>query len=72
MSLSGHLLTHVRESTEKSRKNPKFYENLIFHSVPKDQQVILSSNTPRNCLFGENFQPEIQIKIFRLNIYSYP
>ena len=45
MSLSGHLLTHVRESTEKSRKNPKFYENLIFHSVPKDQQVTFISDT---------------------------
>lgn len=45
MSLSGHLLTHVRESTEKSRKNPKFYENLIFHSVPKDQQVTFKSDT---------------------------
>ena len=50
MSLSGHLLTHVRESTEKSRKNPKFYENLIFHSVPKDQQVKLSQKNVK--IFG--------------------
>jgi hypothetical protein len=48
MSLSGHLLTHVRESTEKSRKNPKFYENLIFHSVPKDQQDDTTANSKSN------------------------
>ena len=54
MSLSGHLLTHVRESTEKSRKNPKFYENLIFHSVPKDQQVKLSQ---------KNFEEFLEILI---------
>ena len=56
MSLSGHLLTHVRESTEKSRKNPKFYENLIFHSVPKDQQVTFNQirgvlNVIQLCVF---------------------
>ena len=41
MSLSAHLLIHVRDSTERSVKNPKFYENLIFHSVPIDKQVIV-------------------------------
>ena len=41
MSLSAHLLIHVRDATERSVKNPKFYENLIFHSVPKEKQVIV-------------------------------
>ena len=40
MSLSAHLLIHVRDACERSVKNPKFYENLIFHSVPVDKQVI--------------------------------
>ena len=41
MSLSAHLLIHVRDACERSVKNPKFYENLIFHSVPIDKQVIV-------------------------------
>ena len=66
MSLSGHLLTHVRESTEKSRKNPKFYENLIFHSVPKDQQVIF--NQIRGVL-NMFFLFKCLTSIFRLDSY---
>ena len=40
MSLSAHLLIHVRECADRSKKNPKFYENLIFYSVPKSSQVL--------------------------------
>lgn len=49
MSLSAHLLIHVRDATERSVKNPKFYENLIFHSVPKEKQVIVLTHV--RCVF---------------------
>jgi len=54
MSLSAHLLIHVRDSTERSVKNPKFYENLIFHSVPIDKQFDVGNAFNEN---GEKLDP---------------
>ena len=55
MSLCAHLLKHVQESTERSLRNPKYYENLIFHSVPKADQVSLKSQyinySTRRCAY---------------------
>jgi len=44
MSLAAHLLIHVRDCSDRSKKNPKFYENLIFYSVPKNTQAFPVSN----------------------------
>ena len=37
--LTAHLLIHVRECSERSVRNPRFYETLLFPAVPAPQQV---------------------------------
>ena len=54
-SLLSHLLQHRQECLRRGKRNPRFFETMTFHSVPKKEQVRFHSSIKGAHYF--HFQP---------------